>query len=90
MFQGLCKIVFVLWLVLICFPASGQSKEDPMDNLHFASFTFASCIVPKGAAEDHLSHKNHLVPNYGADYLYRLVPKWELAFYTILHTEELR
>ena len=93
------KTLLTSLFILLCMvgKAQYQLEEDPMQNRHFASFTFAYGVVPKGADEDNLNHKNHLVPSLGADYLYRLAPQWELgimvdwelARYIIPHKEEL-
>ncbi|MCT4622195.1 MAG: hypothetical protein N4A46_01135 [Schleiferiaceae bacterium] len=84
-------------LFLFLIQLSWAQEEDPMKYRHFASVTFAYGIVPQGSDEDNIE-KGHLVPALGADYLFRLAPKWEvglmvdfeLATYVIPRKENLK
>lgn len=77
---------------------SGQEEEvEVKEPKHFVGVTLAYGIVPKGASEDNLEGKGHVVPGVGADYIYRFAKRWEvgamvdyeLASYVIPRKEDL-
>ncbi len=72
------KLFLSIALSLLEYFAFAQEVSTEKERKHFASFTFAYGIVPQGAAEDNIS-EGHVVPATGADYLFRIAPKWEVG-----------
>ena len=72
------KTFLSAFITLVCLVGFAQEEKAKMEKRSFASITLAYGIVPQGSDEDNIE-KGHLVPAAGADYLYRVGPKWEVG-----------
>lgn len=76
-FKTILSVSFTL-ICLVGFTQEEKGEKAKIEKQSFASVTLAYGIVPQGSNEDNIE-KGHLVPAAGADYLYRVAPKWEVG-----------